>query len=836
MYIKNIGINHLKEVAALEKEVYPEELCLGYEDYVQDFKSVVPYHNASLGVFVDGQLKAYIICYRKKGSTDYYVSDLVCLNPRLLLPLLLVFGERVDNRTLTAEFRYTSYRMITHIIKKYPTVIQVKKQNKVESYYSNGEDMYSMTFKVKMNNIHSIPNKKYLILKEIYSKEVFQINFKEVMYHLYFTYGMSSEEISKYKSFILKHIHYRNLDALKMLGDTFRFIVHHGNIFKHEKAYANMKEYLLSKGYTERNDEEDDDNIESYRDKIWMNDRYRRLNWTTVGELDTKFKEDTISYYRSHVKRKFINYYKKKKFVTEIQIFDKYGDTWLQVSPQSHVYSLFPRNFSNLFDAQLKKLQFIKDIKEKVEEVYDGYSYDVYFLVDSSGIPAIRKYVGEEVAYAYLNKVLEMAQNSENKRDIFHDWGYIIPEIISFKEYLTKGALKHIFLNKSLNQINKIKTALSGLQIDNSKYLDKKALRKSISKAIRKDEDISPIVSAAVHEAEKRWLKNKRISKKVFEDMMVFVDRMKRYSPQISVNMLFRYFGQKTVDMVKGKYEGFFQAKTIDMDYQEFGQFILENMKERTRRTKRLYSALNKIQDIDDIFNGKISTENFDIIMAELKQRNIQVPEEFMNLNKFHAKVEQKCSPEYLIAGDASVCCMSFGQEKAVTYALEKGFGIINVYYKDRVVANSVIWVNEPYNCLVLDNIEVHPNYKKFNHAIEKLFGKTVHYLLDAYQLDYAVQGRNYNDLELFEQGTQGIRMEELKPVDVKAEYFYTDARYVCPLSFKITAEEAAQRIKSVNAFLKEERKKERKQQRTIDMNIHRDEMDLNFDIMELAI
>ena len=36
---------------------------------------------------------------------------------------------------------------------------------------------------------------------------------------------MSAEEIKKYKSFIMRHIHERNLDALRMVGDTFKFIV-----------------------------------------------------------------------------------------------------------------------------------------------------------------------------------------------------------------------------------------------------------------------------------------------------------------------------------------------------------------------------------------------------------------------------------------------------------------------------------------------------------------------------------------------------------------------------------------------------------------------------------
>lgn len=800
MYIKKLEINHLKEVAALESQTYPEELCLGYKDYVNDFKSIPFRYNNSLGVFENGELKAYIICYKKNWKQNYYISDLVCLNPKMLLPLLLAFGECNNNYTIEAEFRYTSYRMITHIIEKCPTLIQIKEQKKVPFYYANGEDMYFIKFKIKIDEIEKLSNKKILILKEIYSDESFQVNFKNILYNLYFRYELSIKEIQKHKTFILSNIHKRNLDSLRMVGDSFRFIVYHNFVFKNEKAYSKMKEYLFEKGYTKG--VASNGNIETYRNKVWIDDKYHCLYWTTVNELDTRFKNDTISYYRSYIKRKFINYYKKKKFVKEIRIYDKYGSVWLTISLKDDIYFIIPRNFSNLFDAQMKKLEFIKDIRSKANSLFPDD--DVYFLLNSNGIPAIRKVAGEEVAYAYFNRVIDMAKNVENKEEIFHDWGYIISEVLAFQEYLTKGAIKHIFLNKSLNQINKMKDILTSLQIDNDKYLDKKALRKAISMAIRKDKDITPIVSKAIMEAETKWLKSKNINENIYESIFEFIERMKRYSPQINISMLFHYFGnKKTTDIVKGKYEGYFQEKDIYMDYKELGQFILEILNKRTRRNERLYSALNSIQNINEIFKGNILPKNFDDIINELKQRKINVPEELINMNRFHAKIEHKCSPEYLIAGNASVCCMSFGQEKAVTYALEKGFGIINIYYKDRVIANSVIWVNEPYNCLVLDNIEVHPNYKKFNNINRKLFAEAVKYLIDIYHLDYAVQGTGYNDLKLYKPNTEEIHFEVMKPVEVETSHFYSDAHYVYPLAFNISSEEATSRIKSVNALIR---------------------------------
>lgn len=797
MYITNLNIKHLEEVAKLEKQVYPEELRLGYEDYLNDFKSVPSYQNSSLGVFVNGELKAYIICYYN-GAGSYYISDFVCTNPKMLLPLLITFASAHNHETFEAELRHTSYRMVEHLIKKYPGCIEVREKEKVPAYYLNGEDMYKLKFKIDVNPL--IQNPKFLILKQIYAPGYFQMDIRTVLYYLYFDCNLSAEEIRKHKSFILRHLHNRNLDALRMLGDTFRFIVYHHSNFKSKKAFNSMKQYLLDKGYTEKKEYSKD--IESNDRKFSTISGRNSILWTTVGELDTKFKEDTISYYRSYIKRKFINYYKKDRFVKDVIIKDKYGNDWLRITPQDNVYKLIPRNYSNIFDAKLKGYEFLKDIRSTASSLFP--EDDAYMLVNINGVYAIRKVAGEEVAYKYFNRVIEIAKDAENKTAIFHDWGYVIPEILQYKKYLTKGAIKHIFLDKSLNQINKIKDALAGLQADGIDNLDLKALRKKISTAIKKDEDLASIVSEIVREVEKEWLKRKHISKNLFEDILTFVDRMKKYSQHISINMLFQLFGKKAIDMVKGKYKGYFQEKLIPMNYQELGMFILETLDKRTRRNKRLFGALCKIQNIEEIFEGNILPENYDKIIAELKQRNIDVPKKFLNLNKFYAKVERKCSPEYLIAGNASVCCMSFGQDNAKTYALEKGFGVVNIYYKDRVIANSVIWINEPYNCLVLDNIEVHPNYKKFNDILKKLFDRVINYLLKEYNLDFAVQGANYNDLTMYNLGTKRIRFEVLKPVDVEAEYFYSDARYVYPLDYKMSSEEAKSRINTINILLRE--------------------------------
>lgn len=119
---------------------------------------------------------------------------------------------------------------------------------------------------------------------------------------------------------------------------------------------------------------------------------------------------------------------------------------------------------------------------------------------------------------------------------------------------------------------------------------------------------------------------------------------------------------------------------------------------------------------------------------------------------------------------------MSFGSAKAVDYATEEGFGIINVYYRERIIANSLIWINEPYQCLVLDNIEVHPNYMKYEEELKICFQSAAVQIMQEQSLRCAVQGMNYNDLWLYDKEMPLIYFDKIKPFKVGLQRFYSDA------------------------------------------------------------
>ena len=200
-------------------------------------------------------------------------------------------------------------------------------------------------------------------------------------------------------------------------------------------------------------------------------------------------------------------------------------------------------------------------------------------------------------------------------------------------------------------------------------------------------------------------------------------------------------------------------------------------LKKQTRQAKHIYRRLKKENLLHTVLEEKLTSVQYCEVLEIMKFHNVEnLPDELKKLCNFKVLVEAKGSPEYLTAGDATVCCMSYGSIKAKQYALERGFGIVNVYYKNRVIANSVIWINEPYNCLVLDNIEVHPNYTVYNEILKICFRTAAEQLMKQYQVGWVVQGTCYNDLILYNDEQIEIRFPMMKPKEVQLKTFYSDA------------------------------------------------------------
>jgi len=112
-------------------------------------------------------------------------------------------------------------------------------------------------------------------------------------------------------------------------------------------------------------------------------------------------------------------------------------------------------------------------------------------------------------------------------------------------------------------------------------------------------------------------------------------------------------------------------------------------------------------------------------------------------------KIEDVRHPNYWFAGNHSVCCMSFWNQKQFDYMFQKGFSIVNVYYKNKVIANSVIYTANNNNFLIFDNIEIAPNYKflEKNCGIFNWFLDFSNFISELNEIEFVWLWTSYNDI-----------------------------------------------------------------------------------------
>ena len=162
-----------------------------------------------------------------------------------------------------------------------------------------------------------------------------------------------------------------------------------------------------------------------------------------------------------------------------------------------------------------------------------------------------------------------------------------------------------------------------------------------------------------------------------------FLTEMRRYQRDLSMERILQVFNPTDFgQMVKGIYPSVFNPQTYYPSYETMGQwikFLLKDPASKVSNPKRLYAQLSKVIPVKRIVEGQFNQEEGKALLAVLKNWGVDL-REWELLLLLTAKVELKGSPQFLMAGNASVCCMSFGESNARTYALEKGFGVLNFY------------------------------------------------------------------------------------------------------------------------------------------------------------
>lgn len=390
--------------------------------------------------------------------------------------------------------------------------------------------------------------------------------------------------------------------------------------------------------------------------------------------------------------------------------------------------------------------------------------------------------------------------------------GPLFPYIGLPKTVLTPSVLEHL-LSLPVNRLREdwdFLVSLSLREPHEKMKEETRLLRKTIYQNFRKGLPPKEIESLCNKYLEQRIIKEYNLShaqlKQITEHYLPVAQRYKQR--KMTLAEFLRIFGKNGIrTILNPEKDCVFQPAVYTLPSMEktvLASLVHERLgtmedKENLSARQRLYHRLDVICPVKDILKGNFPEED----IPRIKKAMNLSPDKTLNLaGYFSAKIEEKCSPEFLIAGDASVCCMGLGSEKAVNYALEPGFGIFNVYFKDRIIANSLLWVNNE-DTLVIDNIEVHQNYKQHDAYIREMYHQVIKDMHRIYP--NIVQGSSHNDLKLYTDKCSYGTLKERNPVKITG-HFYSDARNTCYL---IRGDEAILKKRIPERFFNEDDEEE---------------------------
>lgn len=478
--------------------------------------------------------------------------------------------------------------------------------------------------------------------------------------------------------------------------------------------------------------------------------------WSEVNSF--KCNEDLIS---SKELRKDISRSVKK----DISLKEKY---------LNHIYNAMDKYIPNISYEEKEKL--FELVKEFDKGNYVSYSSIVDIF---KNIKDFKTKMKKEKIIMFLDKLLKEFISTKDKKNFHHNIYYMYYKQIFYNEFLTNKAIEIIVFSPFeevvtyKKQIDKIRNFLySFIELSAA---NKIKFRNSISDFVKKGLDIEEYYNELGKNVVNIYFPD--ITEEEKKNFSSFVVSLNKYALVKEIDFL-ATFGKNSLDIVNNKVNSIFQEYSIDNRCKEIGNLVgaaLGNKNEKglLSNPKKLYGDLRKIYNVSDIVSGNFPNIYCKEILDCLRTKGISIPNNIL----YWVKIEKKCSPEYLMAGDITNCCMDFGSRKAITYALEEGFGLISIYNNNTIVSNSLIWIQDKLNCLVLDNIECVTPVKNEN-ILKEQYMKIISYILEKYELKFAVQGNGYNDLKLFDNKDKPVKSFEIKAQSVNIG-FYTDARKV---------------------------------------------------------
>jgi len=782
MFFCRFEKEYLPAIAELEAKAYPAGMVLGLSDFEKDMEEK-NLRNYSVAGFSKGELVCYIAAYVENPAAVnercIYISDINCKNPFYLKRLLLFFFAESQFGSypfcFTADMRECSYRLLGDERKRKQRGITVLKETYLPGYYSTGEGVHKVTFQMDLKRYLEENWKDAVQLLIDRQEHYWGTDILKSLFRNSEIEGMKHVDFREEKNmrFVLDRVKEAIVDYYYMFSEKIPVKIVRRLPAKFEKTlsdeerkkkYANTVETYKKYGFDEQN----------WGPKsIWYDYYWETLKVSKTTEaLNTRYRESLsgLRWVWKNEKR----FFSSQRYFDTAESYNRYG----VIHPMIKV----PYLTRNYYIYLVGKMYFVREKEEDMEALSGTERYcfnkmcdEIYWMLP-----------GKE-ARECIEHIIR--QKSDDAGNFFHDWELLTASLAEARDILTKGAVKSI-LGKSYRQAVKLsKYAETVMNVVTQgekirKPLDKKEIRKVFSSLLRRNKDCAAYVDGLTAEMERKYRLKLQLPVSEENKVIDFLERMKRYC-QVTFYDVFCRFGVRTLGkFVKGTYPCTFLPQEIQLSYGEISAYAEKLLKIRTRQTKHLYQKLSRTGLLEAVMKYELTREQCREVLDLFKLHNVKLKDPAMKEKlDFRVFIEQKGSPEFLTAGDASVCCMGFGSMKAHTYATEKGFGIINAYYKERVVANSLIWINEPYQCLVLDNIEVHPNYKRFSDILEQCFLTAAEKLMWQYDLKFAVQGERYNDLVLYGDDSPTVRFPEMKAVDVEVKNFYTDAetsRVIC--------------------------------------------------------
>ncbi len=169
-----------------------------------------------------------------------------------------------------------------------------------------------------------------------------------------------------------------------------------------------------------------------------------------------------------------------------------------------------------------------------------------------------------------------------------------------------------------------------------------------------------------------------------------------------------------------------------------------EKIKGEANNPKKLFSEVRELikgrliidkNDLGENIERSMELKDlFKNVPVDLEEKILELlKKQFVNTGSiFEAEVMAKSNPDGWVCGDYTDCCMSFGESKnndtEKGYMFNKGTQYFTIKLNNRIIAQSVIVdsFNKENNddIIVLDNIEVAPNYKKHSPMLSKVYNE----------------------------------------------------------------------------------------------------------------